>query len=58
MRQKGELPMRLKFAVALAFALFPALALAHPTDASMHAHRSLSDHSGKMHSHMPVVHRG
>lgn len=49
--------MRLKLVAVLAFALFPALALAHPTDASMHAHRSLSDHSGRMHSHVTVIHR-
>ena len=49
--------MRLKLAAALAFALFPALALAHPTDASLHAHRSLTDHASKMHSRETVSRR-
>lgn len=49
--------MRLKIAAALSFALFPALALAHPTDASLHAHRALSSHSTKMHSRAGVAHR-
>ncbi len=49
--------MKLKLAVALAIALFPALALAHPTDASLHAHRSLSEHAGKMHNHATVTRR-
>lgn len=49
--------MRLKIAAALTFALFPALALAHPTDTSLHAHRALSNHSARMHTHATVAHR-
>ncbi len=43
--------MKIKLAAILALSLFPALALAHPTDASMHTHGQLPEHSSRMHTH-------
>ena len=49
--------MKIKFAAALALILLPALALAHPTDASLHTRAQLHEHAGRMHSHAVVAHR-
>ena len=49
--------MKLKLAAILALSLFPALALAHPNDASMHTHGPVPEHSSKMHTHNASTHR-
>ena len=49
--------MKIKLAVALSLALFPAIASAHPTDASLHTHAPLPEHSNRMHNHAAASRR-